>query len=310
MSCVAICVATCRRPRGLTRLLRALDVLSLAYDPGVAVSLVIVDNDPARAAPPSRAALDADCRWPIQLLVEDRRGIAFARNAAVRVAREQGIDLLAFIDDDEVPEPRWLDELLRVMAEFKADVVTGPVLPLFEVDPPAWILRGRFFDRPRHTTGTCLRHARTGNALVRLAVLDGLAAPFDERRALSGGEDTHLFVRLVDAGRRIVWADEALVYEWNPATRLNTSWLLRRAFRGSAIWCSIESEFRPGLGTRMIRVAKAIGRIVQGAVLLPIGVMAGRHLLVQSLRTLSIGVGSLAGMLGLRYDEYRDTRGD
>ena len=48
--------------------------------------------------------------------VEGRRGIPQARNAAVAVALERA-DFVAFIDDDEVPSPLWLAELLRLRAE-------------------------------------------------------------------------------------------------------------------------------------------------------------------------------------------------
>jgi len=52
---------------------------------------------------------------------EPRRGVAYARNRGVEVARGE---ILAFTDDDCVPEPGWL----RAMAErFASDPTIGLV---------------------------------------------------------------------------------------------------------------------------------------------------------------------------------------
>ena len=306
---VVICVATHRRPQGLARLLHGLNALTFGSRAPGKITVVVVDNDPARSAEATCEALRPGSRWPLVYASEPRRGIPFARNASVSSARGLGTELLAFIDDDEVPEPTWLDELLRVMRESGAEVVTGPVLPAFEGAVPPWIQRGRFFDRERHRTGSFQERAVTGNVLLRLDLLADMAAPFDEGRPLSGGTDTHLFRRIITRGHRIVWADDAIVHEWNPATRLTAKWLVRRSFRVSSNWSSSESELEPGVRVRSIRVGKALARIAQGIALLPVGLVAGRHILVKATQHVATGVGYLAGMTGYELQEYRTTHG-
>lgn len=306
---VAICVATYRRPHGLERLLRGLNALTFSSGAPRAVTIVLADNDPERSAEATCEALRSTSRLPLLYVAEPRRGIPFARNAAVSSARRLGAQLLAFIDDDEVPEPNWLDELLRVMRESGAEVVTGPVLPAFEEAVPPWIERGRFFDRERHRTGTLRDRAATNNVLLRLDLLAGMPAPFDERRPLSGGTDTHLFRRIVTDGHRIAWADDAIVHEWNPASRLTARWLVRRSFRVSSNWSSSESELEPGMRVRTVRIGKAILRIAQGIALLPVGVVAGRHVLVRAGQHLATGAGYIAGLTGHELQEYRVTHG-
>ena len=309
MPSVAICVATHRRPLGLARLIRGLDTLEFTSCAPRSITIIVVDNDPAMSAKEASEALRESSRWPLEYVSEPRRGIPFARNASVNSARRLGAELLAFIDDDEVPEPAWLEQLLLVMHDTGANIVTGPVLPAFEEAVPAWIERGRFFDRERHGTGTFQERAVTGNVLLRTDLLAEMPTPFDERRPLSGGTDTHLFRRLIMEGQRIAWADEAIVHELNPATRLTGRWLVRRSFRVSSNWSSTEMELQPGMRVRGARFAKAMLRIAQGVALFPVGLVAGRHVLVRSGQYVATGAGFIAGMTGHELQEYRVTLG-
>jgi succinoglycan biosynthesis protein ExoM len=302
---VSLCVCTYRRPVGLRRLLDA--VARARMERVERLEIVIVDNDPDGSA---RATVDAIETMPfiLRYVHEPRRGISFARNRAVAEAAPDS-DWIAFLDDDEEPEPGWLDELLRVQAAHGADVVAGPVPPRFEVAAPRWVLRGRFHEPPRHATGTVLPYADTGNVLVRASLFRDFPAPFAPSLALAGGEDTHFFLRVARAGHRIVWADEAVAWEWVPPSRVRLPWLLRRAFRRGNTWALLERELDPGLRIRARRIVRGAGRIARGAVLLPIGMMRGRHAVVDALRGICFGAGSLAGVAGYRYDEYRTTHG-
>ena len=302
---VSLCVCTYRRPVGLRRLLNA--VARVRTERVERLEIVVVDNDPDGSA---RATTDSIEAMPFLLryVHEPRRGISFARNRAVAEA-DPASDWIAFLDDDEEPEPGWLDELLRVQARHAADVVAGPVPPKFEAEVPRWVLRGRFHEPPRHATGTVLPYADTGNVLVRASLFREFPAPFAPSLALAGGEDTHFFLRVARAGNRIVWADEAVAWEWVPPSRVRLPWLLRRAFRRGNTWALLERELDPGLRIRARRILRGGGRIARGAVLLPVALVRGRHAVVDALRGICFGAGSLAGVAGYRYDEYRTTHG-
>ncbi|HWK89903.1 MAG TPA: glycosyltransferase, partial [Longimicrobium sp.] len=283
--------------------------LELSAVPAAEPWVVVVDNDPDGSARETCARLAPRLPWPLRYEHEPERGISAARNRAVAAARALGAEWLAFIDDDEVPEPRWLDELLRVQARYDADVVSGPVIRRFEGPVPAWVHRGGLFELPRHATGDRVEHPGAGNVLIRMAVLEGMEAPFDPRYGLSGGEDTHLFLRLAAAGRRMVWADEAVAYEWLPASRARAGWLLRRVYRAANTWSRCERELRPEARVAAVRGAKGIARIALGAALLPVSWLGGRHMVVKSLWYVCFGAGNLTGLLDLRYDEYKVTHG-
>ena len=303
---VDVAIATYRRPRGLFRLLGGLGRLRFRAE-APELRVVVVDNDPAGSAGP--ICEDAR-RWlelPLVHRVEARRGIPQARNAAVAAALERA-EFLAFIDDDEVPSPQWLDALLRVQAETGADAVAGPCEPVFEDRVPRWIERGGFFEHPRFATGTQVRHAYTHNVLVRLGALVGLGALFDERLALSGGEDSELFARFVARGHAIAWADDAVVFEWVPHSRANARWILERAFR-----VGTSSAFLDRHRERPLPVAQLVAHggwcLAKAATLLPLGALRGRAGAMRALRLAAFGAGRLGGLVGVDREEYRVVHG-
>ena len=304
---VDIAIATYRRPRGLARLLGGLERLRFpAGTPDLRV--IVVDNDAGGSA---RAVCEQAEDWlelPVLHRVEKRRGIPQARNAAVAAALERA-EFLAFIDDDEVPSPLWLAELLRVQAATGADAVTGPCEPLFEEPVARWIERGEFFARPRHATGARLDQAFTHNVLVRTRALAEFASPFDERMALSGGSDVEFFRRFAGRGHPIVWADEARVFEWVPRSRANARWILARAFRvgTSSAFVDRHRRERPVGAARLL--AHGGWCIAKGATLLPVGALCGRAGAVRALRLAAFGAGRLSGLAGIHREEYRVVHG-
>jgi succinoglycan biosynthesis protein ExoM len=307
MPSVAVCALTYHRPVGLRRLLVALQCIDVNDGSSADVKVVIVDNDPegsARSVVEDSATL---LPWPVAYVIEPERGIPAGRNTAVRAAGD--VDFMAFIDDDEVPSPRWLAELLRVQRNTAADVVTGPVVPHFEAQPPSWAARGGFFASPRFPTGSSMTWATTSNVLISSRVLAGDDAPFHPGMRLSGGSDTHFFMRAHRQGRRIVWADEAVVTEYVPATRATLRWLLRREFRRGITLstCLRDLDLTPWRVVR--RVGHGSVRLVQGLGQMALAVVGGQRQAVRGLGTMSFGAGLLAGLTGMSYEEYRVVHG-
>lgn len=304
---VAICALTLHRPAGLRALLDALAALD---QPAAAeLEVIIVDNDANRSAEPIVTTAALAMPFPLRYVVEPRRGIAEGRNRAVTVALDGGADVVAFIDDDEVPSPSWLVELLRVQAVSGADVVTGPVRPVFDQPPPRWAVAGSFFERPRFATGTSLTYARTSNVLVSSTLLREPWPPFDERFGRSGGEDTHFFMRARLAGARIVWADEAVVDELVPASRVSAGWLVRRAYRRGNTLSLCLRDLRDSWPNRGRRVVRAGVEVLLGSARLVASVLGGRRFAIAGASQVAYGLGLASGLVGIRYEEYRTTHG-
>ena len=301
---VSVCVATRGRPQGLANLLGAFETLEAPAR--VTLQVVVVDNDPSGSAKAICDEVVARHAYPLRYVVEKRRGIPFARNAALVVALLDS-DFVAFIDDDETPEPDWLAELLRVQDYYKADVVTGPCLPRY-VEPPArWVVEGAFHERPRHPTGTLRHVAFTHNALVRAAVFESLERHFDESMALNGGDDEEFFARVFAAGFQIIWADNAIVHENVPASRSTVRWLVQRGFRvgTSSAWVQLKHR-----STSVLRLlAHGVLCMVKGMGLALTFPLRGRAIAVEGLHLCSYGLGRIAGSSGYLHQEYRVIHG-
>jgi glycosyltransferase involved in cell wall biosynthesis/GT2 family glycosyltransferase len=305
---VAVCIITYRRPEGLKRLLDGLDRLVFEKNPLPDLEIIVVDNDPTGSAQALCEVAKPNLRWPLRYCVESRRGIPYARNRAIASAGSD-MDFVAFVDDDEVPLPTWMDELLYVQHSYDADVVYGAVLPYFVEDAPTWIVEGRFFEhtfvRARYPTGRPLELADTNNVLLRSQVFGGMDKLFDERFAMTGGSDTHFFMRVFRTGYRIVWAVDARVYDWVPKNRAKARWILQRAYRLGNTRSLCELDLESSAARRVVPVIKGVGRIAQGVLLIPASIALGRHAIVGALHNICYGAGRLAGVLGVRYEEYR-----
>jgi glycosyltransferase involved in cell wall biosynthesis len=222
---ITVCVCTYKRRSLLVKLINGLQ--NQKSHGLFTYGMVVVDNDCAGSA---RQTVD-DCKkkssMSIRYLVEPEQNIAMARNKAI--ANAEG-DFIAFIDDDEVPGDDWLNNLLHAYEKFGADGVLGPVLPYYDVNPPKWIINGKFYERPSHKTGEVLHwtNTRTGNVMVRMDIFNDGDNRF-RREFGSGGEDRDFFRRMIEKGYRFVWCAEAPVYEAVTADRCRRSFMLRRA---------------------------------------------------------------------------------
>jgi GT2 family glycosyltransferase len=297
---VAICIGTFKRPALLRKLLTGISQLAFRKVSVPEIAVIVVDNDSSRTA--EHTCGEIPLPWSKKYVVEPRRGIARVRNTAV--AEACNVQFIAFLDDDEVPDPFWLDELLSTQLQFEADVVAGPVLTDFSSDVPGWVRSGRFFDRATFPTGHSMDKCSTNNVLIRREVFDGVPS-FNEEFELTGADDTHFFMRVNRAGYRIVWARDAVVHEAISKTRANFAWLLQRGYRLGNSWSLCELSLDRRFHARVTRGAKAFAWTAKGLALLPLSLFQGKTAMVWALRTICYGAGQLSGLAGHKYQEYR-----
>jgi succinoglycan biosynthesis protein ExoM len=263
-----------------------------------AYSVVVADNDPAQSARQVVTAFSSTSHVHVTYCYESQPNIALARNKALQ--HVEG-DLIAFIDDDEFPADDWLCNLFKVYTSSAVDGVLGPVKPHFESEPPRWVEKGKFFERPTYSSGHELTwsQCRTGNVLFRKDILSAVITPFRSQFD-TAGEDVDFFRRMIEKGYRFVWCNEAVVYEVVAASRCKRSYLLKRALlRGS--------NFSKHPKHRLTNAAKSLVAVPCYAMALPVVALFGQHLLLRYLIKLFDHTSRLLAYFGLRLVTERQT---
>jgi glycosyltransferase involved in cell wall biosynthesis len=304
-----IAAATFNRPAGLKLLLDHIE--TLVFDgPMPAISMVIVDNSidgNARTAVEARAQ---GFRFPLFYSHQTERGIAQARNRALDVAVEHDVDWMAFIDDDEYPDPHWLARMMAIATETQATVVVGAVRGEFEAPPADWMIKGGFYSIERYAEGAELDFGNTSNVLFdfRFARQHGLR--FDLAFALTGGEDTLFFHDALARGGRIVFCRSGIVYETIVPHRARFDWLVKRWTRSGNTDGRILMRSRPSLTTRWGAVlgGGAVRFAIGGGLALltaPLALVGRAHVPVEHIRVASRGLGFMMSAFGSTIEEYR-----
>ena len=283
----------------LERTLRA--CFAQAVPDGLSFEVLVADNHPeqrARALVAELAPLAGPGR--LRHVPAPARNIARARNCGITAA---AAGLIAFVDDDEAPEPDWLASHHACLERTGADASFGPKIPEFEGGAaPTWDRQGWFYTvdfalppdselRPLDWWPVRGRGLGTGNSMLRRARCLAGATPFDESYGRTGGEDTRLFFGLARAGRRFVWCPSARVREFNVAARLTPEYMrarLERSARHSAQCRQLVSPTPRAtrLGTMALGAAQLA---VHGALYLATGRMRHRFGISKGLGKLTAG---------------------
>lgn len=219
---VSVVVPTYRRPQLLARCLEALAEQTLSAD---AYEVIVVDN---AGCSETRRTVEADGREceetgpRVRYLAETARpGPAAARNRGWRAALGE---MIAFTDDDCVPQPQWLAAGLAGFANGELGVMGKTVVP---VSPNPT-------DYERNLARLSEGHFITANCFYRREALEA-AGGFDERFTEAWREDSDLFFTIEKASaedRLFSYAPEAVVC--HPP---------RRARWGQSIWQQRKSMF-------------------------------------------------------------------
>lgn len=284
---ITVCICTYKRPQLLKRLLN--DLGDQETSGLFTFSIVVADNDQLESAQPVVSAFADSSSIPVSYCVEARQGICLVRNKALE---HSAGNFIAFIDDDEFPAKRWLLELFQACDREGVDGVLGPVLRHFDETPPQWVVKGNFYQRPRHSTGFVLdwREGRTGNVLLKRRVFEPGEPPFDPQ--FHRGGDVDFFRRMTEKGRVFIWCDEAVVYEVVPPIRWTRTFMLKRALLRGTI-ASRRGPFR------LRSIGKSVLAVPAYAVALPFAFVLGQHRFMKLLVKLCDHLGKIMAFVGL-----------
>ena len=221
----SVAITTRDRPEDLKRCLEALTKM-----PDDGQEIIVIDNCPS-----TNASFEIVSMYPaVRYVREDFPGSSAARNRALKEAKNE---LVAFTDDDAVPDANWLRSLVRNFTDPRVMCVTGQVMPLeLENEAQEWFESfsplGRGFQRIEYDGASFYNRFRvapigvSANMCLRKELLDKVGA-FDEVLGVGTptkcGEDHELFSRILARGYKIVYDPEALSWHRHRRTWEETS---------------------------------------------------------------------------------------
>ncbi|MDO9216660.1 MAG: glycosyltransferase [Lacisediminimonas sp.] len=195
---VTVVIPACARPQLLDRCLAA---LGAQHFPPSRYEIIVVDDRPCVAT------REVVANWSARLRTVGPRihyianpgphGPAAARNCGWKAARGS---IIAFTDDDAIPQPDWLLAGMRAFDDNVLAVRGRIVMPL----------EGTPTDYQRDAKGRETAEFATANCFCPRYVLEEVGG-FDERFRHAWGEDADLYFRLLARDGRIVHAPAAVV---------------------------------------------------------------------------------------------------
>jgi hypothetical protein len=147
----------------------------------------------------------------------DERNLSRSRNVGIALAAG---DIVAFIDDDAIPEPEWLSQLARSYDDGRVGAVGGAVHDHIGIEYQARFVTVDRLGRPRHETRPTPELNFPGSA--RIPHLLGTNCSFRRSALIAIGgfdetyeyflDETDVCCRINDAGHRIVQRPDAFVH--------------------------------------------------------------------------------------------------
>lgn len=224
---VSVVVCTTGRRPTLLPLLTSIAALG-----PMAREVLVIEN-----AATSRLDRRAVERTGARLVHEPRRGLDAARN---RGLAEAAGSIVAFVDDDCLVEPGWLERIAAPFVDPRVALVTGRVLPLELATPSqVWFERWCPWDRGLESFELTRRGGRpwfpasvhqlgTGcNMAFRrrdLLALGGFDEALDMGSLIGGGGDLDAFARIIDHGHVAHYEAGAVVRHRHRATEHDLRW--------------------------------------------------------------------------------------
>lgn len=226
---VTVVVCTYNRAAMLREALASL--VALSTDDQFAYEVLVVNNASSDDTPSVIEQFASDSPVPLRGVFESRPGVSSARNRGIAEARSPWI---AFFDDDQIADPRWLKELLA-MADAKQVRCVGGTNRL-RLPPGAGplsracrTLLSENVNRDLPCPFTETWAPGTGNMLIRRDVFDEIGN-FDESLR-EAGEDADIYRRMLNARIAAWYTPRAISYHVVPAYRLKNDYLRWKAFR-------------------------------------------------------------------------------
>jgi glycosyltransferase involved in cell wall biosynthesis len=305
---LTVCICTRDRPQYVRDCLNGLRRQTVPRD---RFAILLVDSASSAPATADLGALAT--QHGARLVRLKQPGISLARNAGAWAARTQ---FIAYIDDDAIPAPDWVEAILEAIAQpgRRPALIGGRILPKWEAPLPAWW--------PRSLRGVLSIIEHEGNGEYRTTAVPENLEPYAANMvvhvlsllaaggfgtaigrygdALLSDEEVQLAWTLQDAGYSVRYDSRIVVHHQIQARRLDPAWLLSRLY-----WQGASTVLTRRLLRRPDTVWKELPRrMLVAAVFAPAALVPRHSTLLLGVRwRLAYAAGFIRAALGWRATE-------
>ena len=180
-----------------------------------------------------------DAVGDVTIVVCPQLGVSFARELGLATATG---DIVAFIDDDALPSPNWLEQLVKPFADDNVMMTSGWIVPKWVTSRPRWfpdeflwVVGCSYEGLPE--SGAVIRNPIGASMAIRKSIIDDVGM-FESRLGRNsadgnGCEETEYAIR---AHQRfpemvVIHAADSLVEHLVPAGRTTLRYFFTRCWR-------------------------------------------------------------------------------
>jgi len=207
------------------------------------IELIIIDNNSTDGTRELVEKYFKDIDIHCKYILETNQGLSYCRNTGIAESKH---GYIAYLDDDGIAEPNWLELMLNVISENNEmfACATGDVVPIWEIPRPDWLIplydiyysifqlsndRFIFTSEEIHTPAG-------GNVVYNKEVLlkfGGFNTKLGRNnKNLLSGEETLLHKQMIKNGYELIYIPEIRIKHHIHKSRISRYWLLRRYFWG------------------------------------------------------------------------------
>jgi len=298
---VSVIICTYNRIKLLELSLKS--VIAQDYSPD-RFEIIVIDNGPNQQVRQIVNILKSRSKSKIAYSIEEKRGLSFARNKGVLMAKGR---IIAFLDDDEIAPENWLQEIMQSYEiDEKIGCVGGRIIPVFPANkPPSWYsteIQGFFGGVDNggeaHEINPKNEYLGGGNISFKKQLVVDLGM-FDTNLGVRGetsyaGEETALYLKVLKENYKVYYNPKAITYHFIEKERISKKYLYRRAFQNGisdAIYDYLSQNFIcKKLDKLILLVAKYsvillknFGSLIKGTLILGQGSLKSRLAILRSL---------------------------
>jgi glucosyl-dolichyl phosphate glucuronosyltransferase len=266
---LTVIIPTYNRAKLLGRTLNS--VGQAAVPAGLEIEVIVVNNNSSdETESVVREWEKRFSHFGLKYLFEKEQGRSSAVNAGINQADG---DLLAMIDDDIQIQPDWFREIAGIFTKRwdEIDFVGGKVLPIWEIEPPKWVISIK-------DVGVCWRDygekewwydqnspiLTGGHAVLKAEVFKEVGLYAKElgvkKKNLASCEDDVMFDKLLEAGKRGIYSPKLVVNHFVSAHRLSKNYYRQWHFGAGMSWNLVEKNYKPYSGAKILQVPRYMYR--------------------------------------------------